>query len=151
MAYRNTNSTTRHRKRSEYKNYRVKSPIKSFRDLEVYKKTTELAVQIFRLKVPDAGGGLAEEILILRNLAKPIPKLIAESYGDRFSSLDLALNKLEKALQLVSDVIAKMDFLIASFNEQDIKETINNLLKKYQIQRTKILNLKRAWERVFKK
>ena len=31
----------------EYKKFRVKSTIKSFRDLEVYKKTTHLAAEIF--------------------------------------------------------------------------------------------------------
>ena len=135
----------------EYKTYRIKSPIKSFRDLEVYKNTTQLAAEIFQIKIPHQTNTLEKEIEILQGLVKPIPKLIAESYGDKFSNVPLALGKLEKAMQLISNVITKIDFLIASFDEQEIKETLNNLLKRYQIQRRKILNLKRAWERVFAK
>ena len=40
----------------EYKKYRVKTTVKSFRDLEIYKRTT-----------------------------LDVPKYIAESYGDRYS------------------------------------------------------------------
>ncbi|MFH1878182.1 MAG: hypothetical protein ABH883_05185 [Candidatus Omnitrophota bacterium] len=53
-------------------------------------------------------------------------------------------------MQIISMVIAKTDFLIASVDSQEISETLNTSLKKYQIQRVKILNLKKAWQRVFK-
>lgn len=36
----------------EYKKFRVKSPIKTFRDLEVYRQTTQLSAQIFQLELP---------------------------------------------------------------------------------------------------
>ena len=84
-------------KKLEYKKYRVKSPIKSFRDFEVYKITTQLAVEIFQIEFPKEAKIYEKEIDILKDLAKPIPKLIAESYGDRFTSLSLALGKLERA------------------------------------------------------
>ncbi len=37
-----------------------------------------------------------------------------------------------------------------AINEKDFKEALFGILKKYQIQRRKILNLKNAWARVFK-
>ena len=37
----------------EYKKFRVKSSIKSFRDLEVYKQTTQLSVEIFQFELPE--------------------------------------------------------------------------------------------------
>lgn len=135
----------------EYKNYRVKSPIKTFRDLEVYKNTTLLVAEIFQIKIPESFRPLEKEFEILKDIAKPIPKLIAESYGDKFSDINFALNKLEKAMQLISDVITKIDFLVVSIAEQETKETLNKILRKYQIQRVKILNLKRAWDRLFNK
>lgn len=138
-------------KKLEYKKYRVKSPIKTFRDLEVYKNTTQLAAEVFQIKSPKSDKNLEKELDILKEITKHIPKLIAESYGNKFSSLKMALNKLEQAMQLISNVITKIDFLIASFNAKEIKETLPKILKKYQIQRRKILNLKNAWERVFKK
>ena len=133
----------------EYKKYRVKSPIKTFRDLEVYKNTTLLVAEIFQIKIPESARALEKEFEILKAIAKPIPKLIAESYGDKFSNLKLSLNKLEMAMRRISDVIAKIDFLVVSIKEQATKETLNKILRKYQIQRIKILNLQRAWNRVF--
>ncbi|MBU4311988.1 MAG: hypothetical protein KJ706_04655 [Candidatus Omnitrophica bacterium] len=133
----------------EYKKYRVKSSIKTFRDLEVYKNTTLLVVEIFQIKIPESARALEKEFEILKEIAKPIPKLIAESYGDKFSNIKLSLNKLERAMRRISDVIAKIDFLVVSIKEQATKETLNKILRKYQIQRIKILNLQRAWNRVF--
>jgi hypothetical protein len=52
-------------------------------------------------------------------------------------------------MRLISDTIAKMDFMMVAIDDKDTKETLTSLLKKYQIQRRKILNLKNAWERVF--
>ena len=35
----------------EYKKFRVKTTIKSFRDLEIYKRTTVLCAELFNLKL----------------------------------------------------------------------------------------------------
>jgi hypothetical protein len=138
-------------KKQEYQKFRVKSPIKTFRDLEVYKNTTLLVAEIFQIKIPESAKALEKEFEILKDIAKPIPKLIAESYGDKFSSIKLSLNKLERAMQRISDVIAKIDFLVLSIKEQETKELLIKILKKYQMQRVKILNLQRAWNRLFNK
>ena len=138
--------------RQEYKKYRVRTAIKTFRDLEVYKQTTQLSSEIFQLEISAAEKNeakLIEEAEILYNLSKNIPRLIAESYGDKFSEFDMAMKKLEKTAQLISTVISKIDFLTAAVETQKTKETLNKFLKKYQIQRVKILNLKKAWIRVF--
>ncbi|MBI4647518.1 MAG: hypothetical protein HY738_13250 [Bacteroidia bacterium] len=140
--------------RPEYKKFRVKSSIKSFRDLEVYKQTTQLCVEIFQFELPETIKNrkkLTSEIEIMYELAKNIPRLIAESYGDKFNDLNGSLQKLEKAMQIISDIITKVDFLVASVDSQEVKETLNKILKKYQTQRVKIFNLKRAWDRVFNK
>ncbi|MFH1245686.1 MAG: hypothetical protein V1662_04300 [Candidatus Omnitrophota bacterium] len=133
----------------EYKKYRVKSPVKSFRDLEVYKRTTQYAAEIFQIKLPKADAALQEEFGILNQIVKQAPKLIAESYGDKFSDFTGALAKLEKTAQIISNAVTKIDFLVLSVQDTGVKETLNALLKKYQTQRVKVLNLKRAWVRVF--
>ena len=38
---------------TEYKKYRVKTTIKSFRDLEIYKRTTALSAELFTLNPPE--------------------------------------------------------------------------------------------------
>lgn len=135
--------------KQEYKKFRVKTPVRSFRDLEVYRQTTALSVAIFNLAVPKQYKRFEQEFAILKQLSKPVPKLIAESYGRKFSSISQSLNKLEEAMERISTIIAKIDFLIIAIDLAEFKEQLMDILKKYQRQRFKILNLKRAWERVF--
>ena len=55
MGYGKYWKSTRHSsygKKQEYRKFRVKSPIKTFRDLEVYKNTTFLIAEIFQIKIP---------------------------------------------------------------------------------------------------
>lgn len=133
----------------EYKRYRVKSPIKTFRDLEVYRQTTALSAQIFQIALPKSYRSFQKELDILKEISKHVPRLIAESYGDKFASLSVSMDKLERAMRYITDVIAKMDFLVVSIDHEDTKEQFNKLVRSYQIQRVKILNLKRAWVRVW--
>ena len=134
--------------RLEYKNFRVKSAVKSFRDLEVYKATTQLAVEVFAIRSPKKSKLIEDELAVLRTLAKMVPKLIAESYGDKFSNFGMGLAKMERVMAVISNIIAKIDFFIASFEKAETKDAFLKLLKKYQLQRTKILNLKNAWTRL---
>ncbi|MCF7856583.1 hypothetical protein K9N08_03435 [Candidatus Gracilibacteria bacterium] len=138
----------------EYQKFRVRSGIKTFRDLEVYQQSNQLSAEIFQFKLPPKAKNrrnLTVEIDKLQTWTKQIPRLIAESYGDKFGNLSQSLGKLETAAQLISGIIAKIDFLLASLEHSDSKELLLQWLKKYQIQRVRILNLKRAWGRIFRK
>jgi len=139
--------------KQEYNKYRVKTSVKSFRDLEVYRQTTLLCSEIFKLileiKKIKKDKCLLDEFRILYSLSKFIPKLIAESYGDRFSSNKLAFGKLEQAMRIIANIITKIDFITATIDDNDIKEVLNKILSKYQKQRVKINNLRRAWTRVY--
>ncbi len=136
----------------EYKKFRVKSAVKSFRDLEVYRKTTELAVQIFEIEIPSKIKSrkiLLTEVGTLREIVKQIPRFIAEAYGDRFSDKKLGIAKMEKAMQLTAVAIVKMDFLITLAKDQALKNEFLKIISKYQIQKRKILNLRRVWDGSF--
>jgi len=139
--------------KQEYSKYRVRTPVKSFRDLEVYRQTTLLCSEIFKfipeIKKIKKDKYLLDEFKILYSLSKLIPKLIAESYGDRFSSNELAFSKLEQAMRIIANIITKIDFITATIENNDIKEALNKILSKYQKQRVKINNLRRAWTRVY--
>ncbi|MBM4402529.1 MAG: hypothetical protein FJ044_04775 [Candidatus Cloacimonetes bacterium] len=87
------------------------------------------------------------ELELLRNLSKQVPRLIAEAYGDRFTSKQLAYQKLEQAMRTISQIITKLDFLLTSIVHQETKQILINFVRKYELQRRKTLNLKRAWER----
>ncbi|PIV10127.1 MAG: hypothetical protein COS49_02215 [Candidatus Portnoybacteria bacterium CG03_land_8_20_14_0_80_41_10] len=137
----------------EYKQYRVRTPVKSFRDLEVYRQTILLSSEIFKfipeIKRAKKDRCLLDEFEILYSLSKLIPKLIAESYGDRFSSNEMAFGKLEQAMRVIANIVAKIDFITATIGNSEIKEKLNKVLFKYQGQRVKINNLRRAWLRVY--
>ena len=130
----------------EYKKYRVKTTIKSFRDLEIYKRTTLLCAELFALNPPEgANKSLNSELVILRDLSKYVPKYIAESYGDRYSDRALGISKLEKAAQVISDVITKLDLINMLTGDVNFKDIVLKLLSNYQIQRREVINLKRVW------
>jgi len=130
----------------EYKRYRVKTTIKSFRDLEVYKRTTLLCAELFVLKPPEgASKSLDSELNMLRELSKHVPECIAESYGDRYSDRTLGIGKLEKAAQIISDIITKLDLINMLIDDADFKDIVLKMISNYQIQRRKIINLKRVW------
>ena len=60
-----------------YKRFRVRTPVRTFRDLEVYQESTKLAAQIFNLKLPvKYKEETAEEIQNLKQMAKVVPKKI---------------------------------------------------------------------------
>lgn len=129
--------------------YRVRSIVKTFRDLEVYQKTIQLSSEITNLsflnkKVFENDRGEMKEI------TEKIPKLIAEAYGDRFDSKELAHKKLTQAVTLITNAITRIDLLREKFAEdKESKESLDKLLTRYQTQKRKVLNLRRAWDRVF--
>lgn len=135
----------------EYQKFRVKSTVKSFRDLEVYKKTTEFSTDIFNIALPENLKNkklIEKELETLGEISKHIPRLIAEAYGDRFTDKELGFAKMEKAAQVIADIVSKMDFLISLTTSQELKELLVGMIFKYQAQKRKILNLKNAWERI---
>ena len=110
----------------EDKKYRVKTTIKSFRDLEVYKRTTALSAELFTLKPPDGAHNkhLENELEVLKELSKYVPKYIAESYGDRYSDKTLGIKKLEKAAQIISHIILKLDLINVLTQNEAFKEDL---------------------------
>lgn len=136
----------------EYKRFRVRTPVRSFRDLEVYQTSINLSAALFKLKVPvkyKKDAGLVGEVEKLREITKAIPRLIAESYSDKFTDLPLAGQKLEQAAQIANGAVMKIDFLNAIVENNDFRENLTDVLRKYQRVKIKIINLKRAWNRVF--
>ncbi len=136
----------------DYKKYRVRTPVKSFRDLDVYQTATNLSAEIFNLRIPPKyrrNKEVIEEISKLRNISREVPRLIVESYSDKFTDLKLADQKLEKAAMIVNMAVAKIDFLNAIMEDEKLNEELSSVLTKYQRSKIKIINLKRAWNRVF--
>ncbi len=125
-------------------NFRVRSPIKTFRDLEVYQVTIKLSNLLLNLDF------LKDEKNEIKEISERIPKLIAESYGDKFDSFKIAEKKLEEAITLITNIITKIDLLREKFCEdREKKEILDGILIKYNHQKLRVLNLKKAWKRIF--
>jgi hypothetical protein len=134
-----------------YKKFRVKTPVKSFRDLEVYQEATKLSALVFNLKTPKGykNKNIENELTILRDNSKLIPKLIVESYNDKFSDIKVSSKKLEIVVQASNMLVAKLDFLGALTEDKEWRDNLLEILKRYQRLKMRTLNLKRAWEKVF--
>ena len=133
----------------DYRNYRVKSPVKSFRDLEVYQKTIQLSDEITSLSFLGKEQ-FEDDNKEIKSIAEKIPKLIAEAYGDKFDSKEIAHKKLTEAVTLMTNAVTKIDLFRERFREdKSSKEILDNLLTRYQTQKIKVLNLRKAWNRVF--
>jgi hypothetical protein len=136
----------------EYKKFRVRTPIKTFRDLDVYKNTTQLAADVFSLKLPEKyrkSEKIKNELAILFDLAKNVPRGIAEAHSEKFADLSGACRKLEGTTQLINLIIAKTDFLSIVVNDPDFRGKLLDIINKYPKNKIKILNLKKAWNRVW--
>ena len=57
----------------------------------------------------------------------------------------------ELAAQTINLIIAKLDFLSAFIENAEFRNLLSGVLKRYQRNKFKIINLKKAWGRVFKK
>ena len=129
----------------EFKSYRVKSPINSFRDLEVYQKTIQLSDEITNLPFLNKEQ-FKKDNEEIKQISESIPKLIAEAYGDKFDSKELAHKKITESVTLIT----KMDLFRQRFaDDNEAKEILDKLLTNYQYQKIKVLNLRKAWDRVF--
>ena len=119
--------------------FRVRSPVKSFRDLEVYQKTVKLSSEVEPL-------GNAE----MTKAGARIPELIAEAYGDKYDSKQISHQKLTEAVTLITDMKTKIDVLREKFREdRERKEVLDKMLSVYHTQKIKVLNLRKAWDRVY--
>lgn len=119
--------------------FRVRSPVKSFRDLEVYQKTVQLSSEIEPL-------GNEE----MTKASARIPELIAEAYGDKYDSKAISHQKLTEAVTLITDIITKIDILREKFrDDKEKKEILDKILSRYHTQKIKVLNLRKAWDRVY--
>ena len=116
----------------EYRDYRIKSQVKSFRDLEVYQKTIQLSDEITNLQFLNKEQ-FEQDNKQIKEIAENIPKLIAEAYGDKFDSKELAHKKLTDSITLITDAITKIDLFRQRFTEnKEEMEVLTKLLTQYQ-------------------
>lgn len=135
-----------YRKRYKKSAFRVKKPIRSFRDLEVYQRTNQVATEIMTKIVPLLEGNSPIKEKLIECCLK-IPESIASAHSRRFETggelklLDDALEGCNKAvvyLEQARDIFVK---------EIEGRAVCEDLIKRYILARRKIFNLYKAWRR----
>jgi hypothetical protein len=122
--------------------------------LDVYKNSTELCAEIFSLKLPEKyrkNEKIKRELSLLCDISKNIPRFIAEGHSKKFENIGAGLLKLENAAEITNLVITKIDFLCVVVDDEKFRKPLLDFVKRYQINKRKILNLKKSWIRVHEK
>lgn len=127
--------------------FRVKKPIRSFRDLEVYQSTSQYATEIMTKIVPLFGETHSPIKDKLIESCLKIPELIAASHSRRFETGE-ELKLLDDALENCNKVVVYLeqarDIYVKAIEE---RATCEDLIKRYILIRRKIFNLYKAWKK----
>ena len=126
--------------------FRVKKPIRSFRDLEVYQSTSQYATEIMTKIIPllENNSPIKEKLI---NACLKIPESIATAHSRRFETgeelkfLDDALENCNKAVVYLEQA---RDIYVKAIEERAACE---DLIKRYIFIRRKIFNLYKAWKK----
>ncbi len=133
-----------------YKNryaFKVKKPVRSFRDLEVYQKTLECSVLIDKDIVPALEKIKDNRIEELSKNAMAIPLYISEAHSLRFADFGLALGYIEKALSGCNRMSVYLDHIKGLYGDKVKVDLIEDLINRYTLVRGKIFRLEQSWKK----
>ena len=127
--------------------FRVKKPIRSFRDLEVYQRTNQAATEIMTKVIPllgDSNSPIKERLV---DCCLKIPESIATAHSHRFETGE-ELRFLEDALEGCNKAVVYLEQARDIFiKDIESRALCDDLIKRYILVRRKIFNLYRAWKR----
>lgn len=121
-----------------------KSPIRSFRDLEVYRDSYSFMLEIHRKVLPkipskekfDLGDQLSRS-------SKAIPRLIAEGYAKKHQKLGFQ-KYLDDAMAEVNETIVSLEQVRDLYRIES--ELCQELINKYDVLARRLYRLSEAWE-----
>jgi hypothetical protein len=126
--------------------FRVKKPIRSFRDLEVYQSTSQYATEIMTKIIPllENNSPIKEKLI---NACLKIPESIATAHSRRFQTQD-ELKFLDDALENCNKAVVYLEQARDIFiKEIEDRAACDDLIKRYIFIRRKIFNLYKAWKK----
>ena len=130
-----------------YHAFTPKRPVRSFRDLDVYTKTLEYAIDVTnKFFIPRA----FEKFPLREQMthgALAIPLLIAEAHSMRFGDHTLAIQLLEKAMAGCNKTIVYLETLRGMYGAKADNDAIEGLVQGYIGIRGKIFRLEKAWQK----
>jgi hypothetical protein len=127
--------------------FRVKKPIRSFRDLEVYQRTNQAATEIMTKIIPllgDSNSPIKEKLI---DCCLKIPESLATAHSHRFETGE-ELRFLEDALEGCNKAVVYLEQARDIFiKDMESRALCDDLIKRYILVRRKIFNLYKAWKR----
>ncbi len=127
--------------------FRVKKPIRSFRDLEVYQRAREAATEIMTKVIPLLGDSNSPVKEKLVDCCLKIPESIAAAHSHRFETGD-ELKLLDDALEGCNKAVVYLEQARDIFiKEIEGRAVCEDLIKRYILSRRKIFNLYKAWKK----
>jgi len=139
LPYRKTYKKTR---------FRVKRPIRSFRDLEVYQRTAKSSVRIMKEILPLLAGKDYPVKDKMVDCCLEIPRLIGKAHSKRFDESEASLNLLEEVMSLCNDAVVFLEQIRDIYVDDVESAILNDIIKEYIYSRRKIFNLLKAWKRM---
>lgn len=129
------------------KPFTPKKPVRTFRDLEIYQKTIECAVLIYKDIMPHLVKqkySFAERLL---DCAMSVPLLVAESHSLRFADFALGVGYLEKAMAGANKMIVYLEHVKGLYGTKFDMGLIDDLIGRYSDSRVKMFRLEKSWKR----
>lgn len=127
--------------------FRVKKPIRSFRDLEVYQRSSQCATEVMTKVVPMLEEGKSPLRDKMVEVALRIPEAIAEAHSHRFEDQD-EYKMLESALEGCNKAVVYLEQARDIYlKDSEGSALCEDLIRRYIFVRRKIFNLSKAWQR----
>ena len=141
---------------SAFKPYTPKSPVKSFRDLEIYQKALFMGVDICKEVGKNLAKSQGQQVKVyvgdaLCRTALDLSKHIATAHSLRFSDTNEGINYLEKAMLDCNLLCVYLEQFQAFVDAEDIAPVyFEEKLREALLIRGKTLRLQVAWRKYSK-
>lgn len=129
------------------KKFTPKAPVRTFRDLEVYQKTVEASVVIFKNLRPKLN---TLKYVFTENLIQcsmTIPLYLSEAHSLRFGDHKKAILLLENAMAGCNKMVVYLEQIIGIYGSKVDRDQVEDLIKKYTDVRGKIFRLEKSWQK----
>ena len=131
------------------RNYRktrfmVKRPIRGFRDLEVYQRSSKCASEIMTKIMPSLEGSASPVVKKLTDSCLRIPELLASAHSRRFEKGDES-KIMDDCLEECNKTMVYLEQVRDIFTDKTDRAVCDDLVKRYIYTRRKIRNLQKAW------
>lgn len=123
-----------------------KRGIHSFRDLEVYQRSSRLSAEIMSKVIPqlkEKQYPLTEQMM---ECSLNIPILLTEAHASRFDDKNSSIEILDKSMMNCNKMVAYLEQIKNIFGSGADNVLYDELIKSYLATRSKIFNLFKAWK-----